>query len=839
MTDEKEKDIKKDDVQESTENDKEEIKNEDPKEGATKSEKSIDAELEAELEEALTEGKNNAIKSMPMIPLRGLSIFPYMVLHFDIGREKSISALEKAMMMNQLVFLSAQKDADTDLPTHEDFYKIGTIAKIKQMLKLPGDAIRVLVEGVSRGEIQEVLFEVPYFKCSVKKIEEREFEELPSKVVALMRATLGNFETYLDLNPKVSQDIFPSVATVDQPGRLADVITSHLEIKTEEKQKILEAFNPEDRLEILNEIINKEIEILTIEQDINIKVRSQINKVQREYYLKEQMRAIQEELGQDEAIEDEIEGWMQQLKKFKLSKKVNEKIEKEIKRLSKIQPSSAEGGVIRSYIEWILSLPWNKASKGGIDIKNAEKILNEDHYGLEKVKDRILEYLAVMKLSKTMKGPIICLVGPPGVGKTSVARSIARAVDREFVRMSLGGVRDEAEIRGHRRTYIGAIPGRVMSAIKEAGTNNPVFLFDEVDKIGADFRGDPASALLEVLDPEQNKEFVDHYLEVPFDLSKVMFITTANTTETIPRPLLDRMEVIHVPGYTEEEKVKIAEKYLIPKKVKEHGLKEKDITISEGTIRSIINYYTRESGVRNLERELANLCRKVARKIVEEQADQFKITTGNIESYLGKKRYRYDIIEGENEVGVTTGLAWTVVGGDTLFIETTKIPGTGKLVLTGQLGEVMQESATAGVSYIRSISKELGIDEEFYKQNDLHIHIPEGATPKDGPSAGVTMCTAIISTLTNTPVRKDVAMTGEITLRGKVLPVGGIREKVLAAHRAGIKKVLLPAENEADIEEIPANVRKKLEFVLIHNVSEALEHALVKPEAAVSEKEKK
>lgn len=839
MTDEKEKDIKKDDVQESTENDKEEIKNEDPKEGATKSEKSIDAELEAELEEALTEGKNNAIKSMPMIPLRGLSIFPYMVLHFDIGREKSISALEKAMMMNQLVFLSAQKDADTDLPTHEDFYKIGTIAKIKQMLKLPGDAIRVLVEGVSRGEIQEVLFEVPYFKCSVKKIEEREFEELPSKVVALMRATLGNFETYLDLNPKVSQDIFPSVATVDQPGRLADVITSHLEIKTEEKQKILEAFDPEDRLEILNEIINKEIEILTIEQDINIKVRSQINKVQREYYLKEQMRAIQEELGQDEAIEDEIEGWMQQLKKFKLSKKVNEKIEKEIKRLSKIQPSSAEGGVIRSYIEWILSLPWNKASKGGIDIKNAEKILNEDHYGLEKVKDRILEYLAVMKLSKTMKGPIICLVGPPGVGKTSVARSIARAVDREFVRMSLGGVRDEAEIRGHRRTYIGAIPGRVMSAIKEAGTNNPVFLFDEVDKIGADFRGDPASALLEVLDPEQNKEFVDHYLEVPFDLSKVMFITTANTTETIPRPLLDRMEVIHVPGYTEEEKVKIAEKYLIPKKVKEHGLKEKDITISEGTIRSIINYYTRESGVRNLERELANLCRKVARKIVEEQADQFKITTGNIESYLGKKRYRYDIIEGENEVGVTTGLAWTVVGGDTLFIETTKIPGTGKLVLTGQLGEVMQESATAGVSYIRSISKELGIDEEFYKQNDLHIHIPEGATPKDGPSAGVTMCTAIISTLTNTPVRKDVAMTGEITLRGKVLPVGGIREKVLAAHRAGIKKVLLPAENEADIEEIPANVRKKLEFVLIHNVSEALEHALVKPEAAVSEKEKK
>ncbi|MDF3001474.1 MAG: lon [Bacillota bacterium] len=791
---------------------------------------SIADELEDEIEILVDEDgvKDHSIKTMPMIPLRGLSIFPYMVLHFDIGREKSISALEKAMMMNQLVFLSAQKDAETDLPTHEDFYKIGTIAKIKQMLKLPGDAIRVLVEGISRGEIREVVFEVPYFKCAVKKIEEREFDELPSRVVALMRSALGNFETYLDLNPKVSQDIFPSVASVDQPGRLADVITSHLEIKTEEKQRILEAFDPEDRLEILNEILNKEIEILTIEQDINIKVRSQINKTQREYYLKEQMRAIQEELGYDEAIEDEIGTWMEQLKKLKLSPKVNEKVEKEIKRLSKIQPSSAEGGVIRTYIEWILGLPWNKASKGSIDIKLAEKTLNEDHYGLEKVKDRILEYLAVMKLSKSMKGPILCLVGPPGVGKTSVARSIARAVNREFVRMSLGGVRDEAEIRGHRRTYIGAIPGRVMSAIKEAGTNNPVFLFDEVDKIGADFRGDPASALLEVLDPEQNKEFADHYLEVPFDLSKVMFITTANTTETIPRPLLDRMEVIHVPGYTEEEKVKIAEKYLVPKKTKEHGLNEENITISESTIRSIINYYTRESGVRNLEREVANLCRKVARKIVEEDATRLRITAGNIESYLGKKRYRYDIIEGENEVGVTTGLAWTIVGGDTLFIETTLIPGNGKLVLTGQLGEVMQESAKAGVSYIRSIGKELGIKEDFYKENDLHIHIPEGATPKDGPSAGVTMCTAIISTLTNTPVRKDVAMTGEITLRGKVLPVGGIREKVLAAHRAGIKKVLLPADNERDIEEIPANVRKKLEFVLIHDVKEALEHALVK-----------
>lgn len=772
--------------------------------------------------------EENIIKSMPMIPLRGLSIFPYMVLHFDIGREKSISALEKAMMMNQLVFLSAQKDADTDLPTHEDFYKIGTIAKIKQMLKMPGDAIRVLVEGVSRGEIVDTIFEVPYFKCSIRKLEEKEYEELPPKVEALMRTVLGSFEEYLELNPKISSDIYPSVASVDQPSRLADVITTHLDIRIDEKQKVLEALDPEYRLEILNEILGREIEILTIEQDINTKVRSQINKVQREYYLKEQMRAIQEELGQDAAIEDEIETWLKQLKKLKLSAKVTEKIEKEIKRLSKIQPSSAEGGVIRTYIEWILALPWNKSSKAAIDLNLAEKILNEDHYGLEKVKERVLEYLAVMKLSNSMKGPILCLVGPPGVGKTSVARSIARAVNREFVRMSLGGVRDEAEIRGHRRTYIGAIPGRVISAIKDAGTNNPVFLFDEVDKIGTDFRGDPASALLEVLDPEQNKDFADHYLEIPFDLSKVMFITTANTTDTIPRPLLDRMEIIQVPSYTVEEKVKIAEKYLVPKKIKEHGLKDENLTMSESTIRSMINYYTRESGVRNLEREIANVCRKVARKIVEGDATRLRITAGNIEGYLGKKRYRYDIIEGENEIGVTTGLAWTVVGGDTLFIETTVIPGSGKLVLTGQLGEVMQESAKAGISYIRSMSKELGINEDFYKENDLHIHIPEGATPKDGPSAGVTMCTAIISTLTNTPVRKDVAMTGEITLRGKVLPVGGIREKVLAAHRAGIKKVLLPADNAVDIEEIPINVRKKLEFVLINNVSEALEHALVK-----------
>ena len=789
-----------------------------------RSPKKVVEKPEAEIENT----EKSQTRQIPMIPLRGLTVFPNMVLHFDIGREKSISALEEAMITDQLILLSAQIDPDTELPTYEDFFKVGTIAKIKQMLKLPGDAIRVLVEGVSRCVINDIVFDMPYFRCTVTEVPELETEEYPVKVEALMRTVMGHFEDYLNLNPKTSPEVFLSVASVESPGRLADIVTSHLEVKIDIKQRILEAFDVETRLETLNQILIKEIEILNIENDINFKVKSQINKVQREYYLKEQMRAIQEELGQDAGIEDEIEEWLKQLKKLKLPAKLSEKIEKEINRLNKIQSQSAEGGVIRTYVEWILALPWNKASKDRLDLKLAQVILDEDHYGLEKVKVRVVEYLAVMQLSNSMKGPILCLVGPPGVGKTSIAKSIARALNRNFVRMSLGGVRDEAEIRGHRRTYIGAIPGRIISAIKDAGTNNPVFLFDEVDKIGTDFRGDPASALLEVLDPEQNKEFTDHYLEVPFNLSKVMFITTANTTDTIPRALLDRMEVIYISGYTEEEKVNIAEKYLIPKKTGEHGLKPEDISFSEPTIRSIINYYTRESGVRNLERELANVCRKVARKVVEDKAHHLKITAGNIEGYLGKKRYRYDIIEGENEIGVTTGLAWTIVGGDTLFIETSVMPGTGKLVLTGQLGDVMQESAKAGLSYIRSKVVELGISETFYKDLDLHIHIPEGATPKDGPSAGVTMCTSVISALTGKAVRKDLAMTGEITLRGKVLPVGGIKEKVLAANRAGIKTIILPADNLRDIEDIPAPVRKKLEFITVDHIDQVLEIALIK-----------
>ena len=788
----------------------------------------VDIDTEKD-DDQITENVTDADEmQLPMIPLRGLSVFPNMVLHFDIGREKSINALEKAMVTNQHIFLASQKDDGTDLPTPEDFYHVGTVGKIKQMLKLPGDSIRVLVEGICRGAIEDVMFEVPYFKCRIRKIEEPEYPADDAEAEALMRTVLSSFDEYINLNRNLAAEIFASVVTIEDPGRMADMIASHLEIKLEDKQRLLETIDPKERLETLNTMLTKEIEILNIEQDISSKVKSQINKNQREYYLREQMRAIQEELGVSEDVEDEVAGFTEQLEKLDLEEKTKEKVEKEISRFSKMQPSSAEATVSRNYIETILGLPWNTESEDNIDLNKAEEILNEDHYGLDKVKERVLEYLAVMQLSKGLKGPILCLVGPPGVGKTSIARSIARSIGREFVRMSLGGVRDEAEIRGHRRTYIGAIPGRIIGSIKDCGTKNPVFLLDEVDKIGADYKGDPASALLEVLDPEQNKDFTDHYLEVPFDLSKVMFITTANTTSTIPRPLLDRMEVLEVSGYTEEDKLQIAEKYLVPKQVKENGLTKSNISFTETGLRTLINYYTRESGLRNLEREIGNLCRKVAKNVVCGDTKKVSITGKKVQELLGKKRFRFDIIKGETEVGVTTGLAWTVVGGDTLFIETTAVPGNGKLVLTGQMGDVMQESAKAGLSYIRSVSKKLKIDEDFYKKYDLHVHIPEGAIPKDGPSAGVTMCTAIISTLTGIPVRKDIAMTGEITLRGKVLPVGGIREKVMAAHRAGIRKVLLPAENDVDIQDIPEVVRNDMEFVLLRNVDDALKEVLVK-----------
>ena len=765
----------------------------------------------------------------PCIALRGVSIFPNTVTHFDVGREKSIRALEKAMAKDKLLFVSTQKDENVLIPTFDDVYEIGTFVKIKQMLKIQGDAVRVLVEGLHRGAIDEVISEDDYMSCTIVPIMETLFEEdFSAEDKAAMRILHDNFVQYVALSSHVNDDIVDKVVASGNPLIIVDKIASEMLISCSRKQSILEELNFSLRIQKLAAIVAEENEIAQVEKVLAKKVKESVDQNQKEYYLREKMKAIQEELGVNEDAGAEAAEWLKDLENLDLEEKTAEKVKKEINKFSKMMASSAEAAVVRNYVETILALPWNKASKVNVNLKKAERILNEDHYGMEKVKERVLEYLAVVHLSKAIKGPILCLVGPPGVGKTSIARSIARASGREFVRMSLGGVRDEAEIRGHRRTYIGAIPGRVVSCLKDAGTNNPVFLFDEVDKIGADFKGDPASALLEVLDPEQNSTFTDHFLEVPFDLSRVMFITTANSIDTIPRPLLDRMEVVEVPGYTEEEKVKIAQKYLIPKKVKEHGLKKENIKISEKALRDIINYYTRESGVRNLEREIANLCRKTARKIVTGKAKSYSITQGNLEKYLGKHRFHYDMVEGENQVGVTTGMAWTAVGGDTLQIETTAVAGTGKLVLTGQLGEVMQESAKAGISYIRSVADRLGIEEDFYKKYDLHVHVPEGAVPKDGPSAGVTMCTAVISTLTGTPVKRDVAMTGEITLRGKVLPVGGIREKVLAAHRAGIKKVLLPKANEPDIDEIPAAVKKHLTFVLLDDVNQALEEALEK-----------
>ncbi|MDD7718823.1 MAG: endopeptidase La [Eubacteriaceae bacterium] len=764
----------------------------------------------------------------PCIALRGVSIFPNTLVHFDIGREKSIRALEKAMADDKLLFVATQEDEDILIPTFNDVYNFGTLVRVKQMLKIQGDAVRVLVEGLSRAALAMPISESDYLSCHITIFEE-ELDEADMIIEdkAGMRVLIDEFLQYAQAN-QIGNETVDKILSGDNPIAVVDRIANELLVHTSVKQRVLETLDFTDRIEELTSIIAEENSIAAVEKEIAKRVKESIDNNQKEYVLREKIKAIQEELGIAEDAGVEAAEWLAALDKLKLPKKTYEKVKKEISKFSKMAPSSAEATVVRNYVENILALPWNKASKVNVDLKEAERILDEDHYGMNKVKERILEYLAVVHLSKAIKGPIICLVGPPGVGKTSIARSIARASGREFVRMSLGGVRDEAEIRGHRKTYIGAIPGRIISCLKDAGKNNPVFLLDEVDKIGADFKGDPASALLEVLDPEQNNTFTDHFLEVPFDLSKVMFITTANSIDTIPRPLLDRMEVVEVSGYTEEEKVNIAQKYLLPKQIKEHALKSDNIRLSEKALRDIINYYTRESGVRNLEREIANLCRKVARKIVTDGAESCSITQSNLEKYLGKHRYHYDIVEGANQIGVTTGMAWTAVGGDTLQIETTAVPGAGKLELTGQLGDVMQESAKTGISYIRSISDKLGIDEDFYKTYDIHIHVPEGAVPKDGPSAGVTMCTAVISTLTKTPVRRDVAMTGEISLTGRVMPVGGIREKVLAAHRAGIKKILLPKENERDIDDIPQTVRKQLEFVLIDHVDQALEEALVK-----------
>ena len=767
-------------------------------------------------------------KTLPLIPLRGISMFPHMVVHFDIGRDKSIKALEKAMMDDSEILLCTQKDPKVNEPSIDDFYHTGTIAKVKQMLKLPGGSIRVLVEGVNRGKVTDIIQEEPYFITEVEELKyEEEDIEKDSTTEAAMRLVVNDFEEYISYNDRISSEILITITDIEDPGRLADVIASYIYLKPEDDQKILESFDFYERLELLHIMLQEEIEVLKIEDQINQRVKKQINKVQKEYYLKEQIKAIQKELGQDDDIIVEAEEYEEKINGIKMPKEVKEKAMKEVERLLRLSSHSPETGVIRTYLDWIIDLPWNKETKDKIDIKKSRDILNEEHYGLTDVKERILEFIAIKKLTNSMKGPIICLVGPPGVGKTSIARSIAKSLNKKFVRMSLGGVRDEAEIRGHRRTYIGSMPGSIINSMKKAGTKNPVFLFDEIDKLSSDYRGDPASALLEVLDPEQNVTFTDHYLDVPFDLSKVLFITTANTTATIPGPLLDRMEVIRISGYTEEEKLQIALNHLLPKQIKEHGLSEDNLIVSESAVRSIINNYTREAGVRNLERNIANICRKSAKRIVEENKKKIRINNNNLSNYLGAEKYRFDTLEEENQIGVANGLAWTAVGGETLSVEVNSMKGTGKIQLTGKLGDVMKESAMAAISYIRANSNTLGIEENFHKEMDIHIHVPEGAIPKDGPSAGITIATAVISALSNRPIKREVAMTGEITLRGRVLPVGGIKEKVLAANRMGIKKVLLPLENEKDLEEIPDKIRRKMKFVPVKNMEQVIEQALI------------
>ncbi len=770
----------------------------------------------------------NKNEVLPCIPLRGVTIFPRTVVHFDVGREKSIKALEKAMATDKLLFVSTQKDDNILIPKAEDIYEVGTVVRVKQMLKIQGDAVRVLVEGISRAAVSEILASENFYSAIIMRCEEMADEEnLPLEDKAMSRLITESFVEYAAMTSQITDEVVDKILSEENILVKADKIANELFVLPAKKQKVLSTLDFSERLKILCEIIVEENEIALVEKELSHKVKENIDKGQREYYLREKLRAIQSELGNEEDVETESAEWLDKLDSLKLDKKVDEKIRKEIKRFSSMMSNSAESAVIRNYVETILELPWKDASRVSTNLKKAEKILEEDHYGMKKIKERILEYLAVIHLSKAIRGPILCLVGPPGVGKTSIAKSIARATGREYVRMSLGGVRDEAEIRGHRRTYIGAIPGRVINGIKESGKNNPLFLLDEIDKLGADFKGDPSSALLEVLDPEQNNTFTDHFLEIPFDLSKVLFITTANDLSTIPGPLRDRMEIIQVPGYTKQDKIKIAQQYLVPKEIKENGLKKENIKISEKAINDIIEHYTRESGVRNLQRTIAGVCRKVAKKVVVEKGKTYNITHRNLEKYLDKHIFNYDVVEEENPVGVTTGMAWTQVGGDTLKIESALLSGSGKITLTGKLGDVMKESATIAVSYVRSLGDKYGIPKDFYKESDIHIHVPEGAVPKDGPSAGVTMCTALISTLTNIPVDRKVAMTGEVTLRGRVLPVGGIREKVLAAHRAGIEKILLPKENEKDLEEIPSSVKKDLEFVLLNDVEDALEHALV------------
>ena len=766
--------------------------------------------------------------TLPLLPVRDVVVFSYMILPLFIGREGSIKAVDKALSKDRLIFLATQKDPTVEEPTPESIYSVGTVATVMRMLKLPDGRVKILVQGLMRGRIIEYIQQKPCYMVNIETIKEPIIPELPLEAEALMRSVKEHCEKVLSLRGMLSSDILMILNNIEDHGRLADLVASNLNLKIEEAQQVLEIFDPIDRLIKVNELLNKEVELSGMQARIQSQAKEEMTKTQREYFLREQLRAIKNELGDADERTKEIIDFKKKIKKAKMPKEVEEEANKQMNRLEQMHPDAAEASIVRTYLDWLVELPWKVSTKDNLDIKAAEKVLDEDHYDLEKVKERILEYLGVRKLSKKKRGPILCFVGPPGVGKTSLGKSIARALGRKFVRISLGGVRDEAEIRGHRRTYVGALPGRIIQSIKQAGSNNPVFMMDEIDKVGADFRGDPSAALLEVLDPEQNSAFSDHYLNVPFDLSNVMFITTANLVDPILPALKDRMEIITLSGYTGEEKLKIARKFLLPRQLEENGITEKDMTISDEAILQMISHYTHEAGLRNLEREIAGVCRKVARRIAEGKKGGYRVNIGNLHKYLGTPRYLPEEEQAISETGVATGLAWTQAGGEILHIEASTMKGKGNLILTGQLGDVMKESAQAAMSYARSKAKELKLDEDFYKNQDAHIHIPAGAIPKDGPSAGVTMATALISALSKTPVNKDIAMTGEITLRGRVLPIGGLKEKALAALRAKIGTIIIPERNKKDLDDIPNYIKNKINFVFAKKMDDVLKAALLK-----------
>jgi ATP-dependent Lon protease len=770
------------------------------------------------------------IVTLPVLPLRDIVVFPNMIVPLFVGRDRSVRALEAVMQGSKEILLVAQKDATVDDPGERDIYRYGAISTVLQLLKLPDGTVKVLVEGRRRAELTDFIENPEYFEATARTLTEDEGGA--DTVSALGRTVLDQFEQYVKVSRKVPNEVLATVQQIEESSKLADTVAQHLQLKLADKQVLLETLSVAERLEKISGLMEGELGVIQVEKKIRGRVKRQMEKTQREYYLNEQMKAIQRELGEGDDGGDELSELEQRIEETKLSKEAREKADQEMKKLRAMSPMSAEATVVRNYLDWLLSIPWGKKSRVKRDVNAAEIVLNNDHYGLEKVKERILEYLSVQQRAKKLKGPILCLVGPPGVGKTSLGKSIARATGRNFVRLSLGGVRDEAEVRGHRRTYIGSMPGKIVQSMKKAKTSNPLFLLDEVDKLGADFRGDPSSALLEVLDPEQNHTFADHYLEVDYDLSDVMFICTANTLR-MPQPLLDRMEVIRLSGYTEDEKLEIAKRHLLPKQIKDHGLRKGEWDITDNAIRDVIRYYTREAGVRNLEREMAKLARKSVKAIVTGEAKTVKITSRNLDKYAGTRRFRFGEIEETDMVGVTTGLAWTEVGGELLSIEAVMLPGKGRMTITGKLGEVMQESIQAARSLVRSRALGFGVIPPTFDKKDIHIHVPEGATPKDGPSAGIAMVTSIVSVLTNVPVRRDIAMTGEVTLRGRVLPIGGLKEKLLAAHRAGIKTVLIPKDNEKDLDDIPANVKKDMEIVPVGTIDDVLPRALTEPLSAV------